>query len=203
MRAPPTAIATPRPPSASHPGFMRPACRPTLPGARVAPAARAASRPHAARRARRPLARRACDAQAVAAAQLEPAQGAPIPSYTHMTHAALAGSHLPYRSRFHTAQGAGAAAAGRHVLLQRGGGAAAARAGRGARAPQDDGAGPRRRAADALPLALAAHRRGHVHGGLRPRAAHSRAPPPPRRRRRRAAQAGRGERSRGQRRWRR
>ena len=83
--APPTAIATPRPPSASRPVFMYPACRPTLPGARVAPAARAASRPHAARRAKRPRARRACDAQAVAAAQLEPGQGAPMPSYTRMT----------------------------------------------------------------------------------------------------------------------
>ena len=67
------------------PVFMHPACRPTLPGARVAPAARAASRPHAARRAKRPRARRACDAQAVAAAQLEPGQGAPMPSYTRMT----------------------------------------------------------------------------------------------------------------------
>ena len=46
---------------------------PHAPGARAAPAARAAPRAHAARRARRPLTRRACHAQAVAAAQLEPA----------------------------------------------------------------------------------------------------------------------------------
>ena len=77
-RATPT--PTPRTQPAYHPIFTYPACRPTLPGACAASAARAASCAHTARRARRPLARRACHAQAVAAAQLEPAQGATIPT---------------------------------------------------------------------------------------------------------------------------